>query len=654
MNIKLKELNLIFKKSTEIIDFKKISYFYGQMGAGKSSIARLLDFCLGGDLELSPALQNEFNVAILKLTINNNDVILERVRDNNLIRTSFNYFGETFDLLIPARIAAGVVLPNTEVENLSDLLFYLSGIKPPKVRRSKRKEESELTRLSIRDLLWYCYLDQDNMDSNFFHLDSEANNFKRLKSRDVLRYIIGFHQENVAELETQLQEVHDNRFRLITGAESLKQALEETNIESENEIRNHIDLLENELKIINDEIIKIRHNTRIIKTHPVDEFKEKARNISSEIESIDDAISIIKKTVLDDQRHINELKMLSVKLHRASEARAIIGGVDFDVCPRCAQNLPKRPENHCIVCGQEERELENESIEKEVIEKDASLRIAELEEAISRHKVQLKAMLRRQTELTTEKRQIDKKISDLMQNYDSEYLSSALEFERRRAELQQQIIDLNQFLNLTKRVNEQLQLAENLEIKEIKIRQELKQAREAAEEDTRNLKRLEQLFLDCLIRSRVPGINREDTVSIKSPAFLPEVTSPEAGDLAVTSFANLSSGGKKVLFKCCFGIAMHRLAVEANANLPRFLIIDSPMKNISERENVEQFEGFYRMLYELMHDELSEMQLLIIDNEYLAPPDNFPIEMKVRHMKPNQRDALETEFPPLIPYYMGH
>jgi hypothetical protein len=38
------------------------------------------------------------------------------------------------------------------------------------------------------------------------------------------------------------------------------------------------------------------------------------------------------------------------------------------------------------------------------------------------------------------------------------------------------------------------------------------------------------------------------------------------------------------LFKCCFGIAILRLALEKGATLPDLVIIDSPMKNISERE----------------------------------------------------------------------
>ena len=214
MKIKLLSIEFQFKKGDEKISFADFSYFYGKMGAGKTSIAKMIDYCLGGDLDLSPALQLEFVSAKLSLVINHKNLYLERVRESNQIIAAWDENEEAFELVIPARIASGEVIPESGVENLSDLIFYLSNIHPPKVRRSKFKEDSELERLSVRNLLWYCYLDQDSMDSSFFNLDADAAYYIRNKSKDVLRYIVGFHQERVAELETELQETRESRLNL--------------------------------------------------------------------------------------------------------------------------------------------------------------------------------------------------------------------------------------------------------------------------------------------------------------------------------------------------------------------------------------------------------------------------------------------------------
>ena len=173
-------------------------------------------------------------------------------------------------------------------------------------------------------------------------------------------------------------------------------------------------------------------------------------------------------------------------------------------------------------------------------------------------------------------------------------------------------------------------------------------ARKAAESDDTNLGRLKIFFLDCLVRAGVPGITPEDRVEIPTPSFFPEVYGPDPDDVAVTTFGTLSSGGKKTLFKCCFAIAVHRLAVQLGAPLPEFLIIDSPMKNISERENRDQFEGFYRLLYELKESELRETQLILIDKEFSAPETQARFTLAKRHMRPG-----DSANPPLIPYYDG-
>jgi hypothetical protein len=102
------------------------------------------------------------------------------------------------------------------------------------------------------------------------------------------------------------------------------------------------------------------------------------------------------------------------------------------------------------------------------------------------------------------------------------------------------------------------------------------------------------------------------------------------------------------LIDYCLG-GDHRLAVEKGAALPEVLIIDSPMKNISERENRLQFESFHKMLYELKESELSGTQMILIDKEYCPPPAGLVLPIVSRHMRPE-----DDEFPPLIPYYRGH
>lgn len=397
------------------------------------------------------------------------------------------------------------------------------------------------------------------------------------------------------------------------------------------------------------EIANLREHSRENIPHQVDTLRQKARQLVSELLTIEDAVASIESTIDSDQRHLNELRMLKVKFKRSASAKSILAGVEFTSCPRCSQTLPTREFNRCAVCGQLEPEQSSNNLDVMVIDADASSRISELEDSITRHSSQLKNLKRKQQELNEEKAEIDRILTDTLSEYDSAYLSTTLGTERRKAEIEQIISKLKEYSRLSGKVDEMIADASNLEGRESELRLTLKDIRAAAEKDTANLQKLEELFLDCLLRAQLPGIKKGDDVAIKPPHFLPEVLSAEVGDLAVTSFANISSGGKKSLFKSCFAIAVHRLAVSINAVLPTFMLIDSPMKNISERENREQFEGFHKMLYELAESELLGTQFILIDKEFFSPHDGISVNFSVRHMTPE-----DDNHPPLIRYYRGH
>ena len=621
------------------------------MGAGKSTIARLIDFCLGGDLgeaEMTPALQVEFVSTSLSLTVEGSPLILERNAGANFVRAQWTLDKEQFEVIIPARTAEGEVLPGTGVEVISDLIYFLAGKTPPKVRRSKIKEDSDLERLSVRDLLWYCYLDQDSMDSSFFHLDGDANQWKRLKSRDVLRFLVGYHQERVAELEVQLERIRQERLRCGAGASAIHDALSSAEIATEFELAEVRRGLESELQGTEVEINNARNQVSALRSHSMDTIQEHARHLAQKIAELESAATDIRDTIAKDKAHKNELLALATRFRRSHSAREILSGIDFQDCPRCSNPLPPRQQEACPVCGQSYTAEISPALDEQAAEQDLEVRVRELTDLISRHEAQIGKVDRYLRETKDEKAMVDAELTRVSAAYDSAYLSSVLEAEKKRSALTQQLYDLNKLEALVQRMTDLSRKSDSLFAEEQRIRSALREARTLAEKDTNNLGRLKTLFLDCLLRAKIPGFFPSDIVEMRPPHFLPEVTSADSGDLAVTSFANLGSGGKKTLFKCCFAVAVHRLAVEIGAMLPTLLIIDSPMKNISERENREQFLGFFKMLYDLCSAELKGTQFILIDKEVCLPPEGFKPSFQERHMKPDDDDN-----PPLIRYYRG-
>jgi hypothetical protein len=646
MRIRLNKLELVCKKATITVPFTDFNYFYGEMGAGKSTIVRLIDFCFGGEVEMTPALQSEFLSVALELLVNEIPLRLERTANGNQILAVWTTKGESQQLVVPARRPNGVVLADTEVEVVSDLLFYIAGFKPPRIRRSRLRDDSDLQRLSFRDLYWYCYLDQDSIDSSFFHLDAGADGFKRLKSRQVLGFLMGFNQQRVAELEGELEGIRSRRTSLEESAETLGQSLKETGIDSETDILSRMQSLNTQKAAIDTEVASIRGELRAQRTHAADRLSNEARHLVAEVASIRDAITEMLSTIEQHKRHRNELLSLMTKFQRVTGARAVLNGVEFERCPRCTQPLPSRETGSCVVCGQTDIEASASAVS--ATDADLTSRQTELNEIIETQQEQVRSLRLRESRLVKEKERVDAELTSEMERYDSTYLSQALDVERRSAAITEEIRFLERIKVLPEKVQALQRSADALATNEAELRRQLKEAREAAEKDMTNVKLLGQLFLDCLLRAKIAGFNPDDIVNLSSPWFMPEVQGLTTGDATITSFDTLGSGGKKTLFKCCFAMAVHRLAVKNGATLPTLMIIDSPMKNISERENRPQFEGFHQMLYELAETELKGTQFILVDKEYCKPTKKVGFDLRSRHMTVDK----DTD-PPLIPYYRG-
>jgi hypothetical protein len=159
------------------------------------------------------------------------------------------------------------------------------------------------------------------------------------------------------------------------------------------------------------------------------------------------------------------------------------------------------------------------------------------------------------------------------------------------------------------------------------------------------IREIQDAYHDALLNVGVPGVREDDTGSIDHQSWIPSILEHGNEELS-WNFFNTGSGGKKTLLNVCYAIAIHRVAAKRQLPLPSFLIIDTPMKNISEDVNKDIFEAFYHYLYSLIQGDLSATQIIIIDKEYIAPPKG--IDLKERMMTPDQE-----AHPPLIRYYRG-
>lgn len=649
MRIFLRKLEVVTHDSVEVVAFHQVTFIHGPLGTGKSTVARLIDFCFGGDLVETPAIQSEFVAARLFVAVGDYAVVLERDRsDAGVVRATWQAeeppgsegLGATiFSAVVPFAADKGtpIIEGLEQVENLSDLIFHLSGIAPIRVRRSKRDPDAPLVRLSFRDLLFYCYLDQDGLDSSFFSFEHP---FKRQKGLDALRFVVGFHSERLNELEQRLARYLDEQRAKRAAAEQLQRLLQELEFQNEAQIGDQLQRLSEERGRLQADLVQLE-GARAQTSHPLDALRGSLRELNSRMAAEERSFAHVREKLVAREALRAELLTGKVKALRSDAAQRVLRQVEFKRCPQCETPVRRSyVAGHCSLCGQ----VPIASPAYEELASEFDRRNDELEDLIARQKIEVAAQEERLGRLRAEKRALDSRLNDEARRYDSAFVARLRELERALATTAER----EKHLHHLRRVPASL---ERLVREAGELQGSIDATRKAIEEETNRLSQAQTIvqqvadrFKALLLDVGFPGMTNSDTVDIDTRFWQPEVS---AGALS-WGFDDLGSGGKKVLFKVLYALALHEVASDRALPLPTFLIIDSPTKNISHDVNPELFEAFYREVYRVAQRYGAAHQFLLIDAELVSPSEDAVEDFSARLF-----DHTE-EFPPLISYYRGH
>jgi DNA repair exonuclease SbcCD ATPase subunit len=648
MKIRLQALTLQCRKSREVINFaRQVSFFHGGIGAGKSSIARLIDYCLGGDIERTSAIKKEFVSVELAAQIESHEVLFERgAQDASHVRVTWTSAdGEQASVLAPFKANPSPIWGGN-IFNFSDLVFHLFGVTPIKVRKSKSEEGSPMIRLSFRDMIWYCYLEQAHLDSSFYRLQEPI---VMAKSRDVMRFVAGYYTERLQDLELQLDRVTSGRAAKIATSEQIRTFLKQFGYGSEADIRAALDTVNQEFTNAKLEQEKTRE-AYSENTHFVDQLRQQLREMSERLDQEEQAYADQRQRVSEFQALKAELVTARFKLARMEAATAVLSGVVFERCPACGIKVEppdSKPLSACHLCHKLPEPAEaDDSPQQEAIRRDLNARMDELAESIERAKKAERRQLSRVDQLKKDKLELDARLVAGLRNYDSAFVAQSRDADRKVATLEERVKNLERLQKLPEAIEQLLREADQFKADEERIRREMQEERANLTDAHTVIRDIEAAFLNSLLAIGMPGVRPDDQVAIDRKTWIPAIL--EAGSEDQTwDFYSTGSGGKKTLFNVCYALALHKVAAERYRPLPTILIIDTPMKNIGEEVNRDVFVAFYRHLYALVRKSLKDTQIIIIDKEYIAP-DPADIDLVERYMTPDK-----DEHPPLISYYRG-
>lgn len=644
MNITFSKLLVSTKKTVETIDLSsKITYIYGPISKGKSTVARLIDFCLGGDLERTPAIQQEFVSAALYVKFGKYDCVIERAgEDRGHVRVTWSGPKDDIGSINMPLEAQDAPLIGDSIFCFSDLIYSFCGVTPIMVRKRRRDYDSPLIRLGFRDIWRYCFLAQEHLDSSFFQFEHP---YKGRKSQDAMRFITGLHSERYSQIETELMQAKDEQRAKREAVQQIRDFMEEFALGSEIELEQQLEDVRCEItaKRVEQQELKKARTTEI---HPTDALRDQIRNLSEIISEIKIAY-IDSKEVINEQRSLRaELVTAKIKTNRAEKANQVLDGVKIERCPECGTCVSDKvaEEDRCRLCGSEHGSITSESGETlELVRRELDVRIDEIEDSIKRREVALEKTKRELDAVLAKKRMLDKQLQEALAIYDSAIVEKRREIDRELATLEEKLNSINTLIKMPQAIAKLEEQAGSIQGKIDRLNTELGEERQRLAEADDNVLAIADRFKEIMLNVGFPGVYEEDTVRIDTRNWKPYIEHKDFD----WRFEDSGSGGKKTLFNVCYTLAIHAIAEERGLPVPAVLVIDSPTKNISEDEDPELVKSLYKEIYRLIDDNNDQTQLLLIDSDLYVPEDDRHTSFSTRHMAGTKDD------PSLIPYYEG-
>ena len=425
MRVRIRKLAVTTRRTVEVLDFAStVTFIHGPVGTGKSTVARLVDFCLGGRVERTPAVQREFVAATLSLDLGVHRCELERAAtDGRTVRASWSTPDGKHGSVNAPLEAGAVALVDDDVYNLSDLLFFLCGVAPIKVRQSLRDPESPMIRLSFRDIWRYCYLNQTELDSSFFRFEDFM---RRRKSQDAMRFFTGLHSDRLSQIESELYRAVDEQRGKREAVRQIREFMAQFALGSELDVVSQMKDNDQDLQQATARRAVIEEQ-RQVELHPTDPLRDELRGLGDEIQERVVAIAATEGAIAEQKALRAELITSKIKAHRSDRASRLLEGVDYARCPKCGSDLSVRADDleRCHLCGLVEASVEHTtSVETEAVRRELNDRIDQIAESIKRREEALGRSKRELEQLRVKKATLDESLQRELARYDSAYVES--------------------------------------------------------------------------------------------------------------------------------------------------------------------------------------------------------------------------------------
>ncbi len=574
-SILINQLIVVGTRKNYTVNFNAgVNIIYGDSATGKSSILDLIDYLLGAKkFELYAEITAAARYAVLDVTLNEDRYSIRRdIFDSS--RPIEVYPCAFADI---EKFAVKKYLPtfktNTkhpEMEFFSDFLLSALNLTNLKIKQAPTKDDSKLVRLSFRDLVQYCYVDQDDLGSKKYLRPD--NYVLQVKNAEVFKYLFNALDCQVSELAQEVSEKSQKKTEIEKKFSLVSEFLRESEFGSMLSLDDEVTKTDNDIGLLRGQINQL--NSRLTADNEV------YRAIKSSLDEIELDKEALKQQMLDGERKIERFTRLHndyltdiAKFNSSLEARSVIGEIpeEITLCPVCDGTLQLASAKQIFDMAPSDKiKHELNSLKRRVKDTEQLINDSKRQWEIDNSRLKT---LEEDEEIARDL--LDQNTKELISPYLAErdmYVNQLGELNQKRVELVSRLKIRNQHSLLTTQIKSLEvsigQLKERLD----KLKEEAPSMADVLSNLTDNLQR----YLSFI------KIKDPTGVSYTTNSFMPVLRGVEYG--------SIRSGGLRTIVGIGYLCSLMEEALRTQMNYPSFLMIDTVGKYLGKTKAQSEYQ----------------------------------------------------------------
>ncbi|WP_350327141.1 AAA family ATPase [Pectobacterium aroidearum] len=618
--LRIERLILVGSRKNYSVEFNDgLNIIHGDSDTGKSSILEFIDYLLGGSsIELADEIISSVDYAVLEIVINDEKYTIIRniFKPNELIEV-YNCKFDDVGSYIPKKYAPKFNITSAPDGFFSDFLMDSLNFPKLKLKVSPSQEISRFRRISFRDIIKFCYVDQDNMGSKSLLGLTEWARYAHTK--EVFKYIFNLFDADISDIESQISEKTTEFNRLVKKYENVSEFLRDTGYESIASLDMEIDKcdltiegLEEKLSDLNGSMKADSEIYNELKAYH-SEFNLKIKGLLKKIADVSYKREQYIRLKNDYKNDINKIQAI----HTANSKIGQLTNVKCN-CPIC---------DNIITISNDDSVFLNSKTEKLDEELNSLLRrVKSIDELIV-------DLATEGQYLTQERSVLEDDLAKVAEMIDTETKEMITPFLTQRDALVKELADIrnrrgNLVSNLRVRNHQddiltlQAKLKENLS----KLNEQLDRLKKDAPDISGILSSLGDYLNDFLAKI---NIKNRTGISISPSTYSAIVRNRD--------YFNITSGGLRTLISMGYVSSLLKYSIVNDINHPRFLLLDTvgkylgkstKYKYMSETDSTEdlkegtsdpqKYEKIFNNLIDISNyaqQKSTPCQIIVVDND---------------------------------------